>query len=51
MSLPFHRGQVNTTSNNMTYRGSGWGKDLGKVEEANRSLLEQENDRKWVLRA
>jgi hypothetical protein len=42
MTLPFHRGQTN-----MTYRGSNWGgKD--KVDEANRSLMEQENDRKWV---
>lgn len=42
MTLPFHRGQTN-----MTYRGSAWGgKD--KVDEANRSLMEQENDRKWV---
>lgn len=42
MSLPFHRGQTN-----MTYRGTSWGgKD--KVDEANRSLMEQENDRKWV---
>ena len=45
MSLPFHRGQISST--NMTYRGSSWGgKD--KVDEANRSLMEQENDRKWV---
>jgi len=42
MTLPFHRGQTN-----MTYRGSNWGgKD--KVDEANRSLMEQEIDRKWV---
>ena len=45
MSLPFHRGQVSST--NMTYRGNTGNKDI-KVEEANRSLLEQENDRKWV---
>ena len=48
MSLPFHRGQVSsTTAANMTYRGNLGNKDI-KVEEANRSLLEQENDRKWV---
>jgi hypothetical protein len=47
MTLPFHRGQI-TTSNNMTYRGTAWGGKDTKVDEANRSLMEQENDRKWV---
>ena len=46
MALPFHRGQVSNQSN-MTYRGNSGGKD-GKVDEANRSLLEMENDKKWV---
>jgi hypothetical protein len=53
--LPTHRGQVS----NMTHRGagtgsfgssSGGGRDQ-KIEDVNRSLLEQENDRKWVRSA
>jgi hypothetical protein len=47
MSLPLHRGQINPGAS-MTYRGSTWG-GRDKVDEANRSLMEQENDRKWVL--
>lgn len=31
----------------MTYRGTNYGGKDNKVEEANRSLMEQENDRKW----
>ena len=46
MSLPYHRGQVTTNMNNRT--GTGWGTRDQRVEEANRTLMEQENDRKWV---
>ena len=47
MSLPHHRGQINNAS--MTYRGpTAWATKDQKVDEANRNLLEQENDRKWV---
>ena len=46
MSLPYHRGQVTTNMNNRT--GAGWGTRDQRVEEANRTLMEQENDRKWV---
>ena len=46
MSLPYHRGQVTTNMNNRA--GMGWGTRDQRVEEANRTLMEQENDRKWV---
>ena len=52
MSLPYHRGQVNNKSN-MSYRGNGngngnqWGTKNQIADEANRNLLEEENDRRW----
>jgi hypothetical protein len=45
MTLPFHRGQINTS---MTYRGTNFGNKDAKIDEANRSLLEQENERRLV---
>ena len=52
MSLPYHRGQVNN-KNNMSYRGGNgsssnqWGTKNQIADEANRNLLEEENDRRW----
>jgi len=51
MSLPYHRGQVNN-KNNMSYRGGSgssnqWGTKNQIADEANRNLLEEENDRRW----
>ena len=48
MSLPYHRGQVNNKNNSMSYRGSNqWGTKNQIADEANRNLLEEENDRRW----
>jgi hypothetical protein len=45
MSLPYHRGHLN----NMNQRGNySWGTRDQRVEEANRNLMEQDNDRRWV---
>ena len=47
MSLPYHRGHTNPTE--MTQRGGGnWGTREQRVEEGNRTIMEEENDRKWV---
>ena len=47
MSFPYHRGHPNTGE--MTQRGTGnWGTREQRVEEGNRTLMEEENDRKWV---
>ena len=47
MSLPYHRGQINN-KNNMSYRGNNqWGTKNQIADEANRNLLEEENDRRW----
>lgn len=49
MSLPYHRGQINNkNNNNMSYRGNNqWGTKNQIADEANRNLLEEENDRRW----
>lgn len=48
MSLPYHRGQVNN-KNNMSHRGGSnqWGTKNQIADEANRNLLEEENDKRW----
>lgn len=46
MSLPYHRGQV-SNNNNMSQRGN-WGTRDQRADEASRTLMELENDRKWV---
>ena len=47
MSFPYHRGHPNSAE--MTQRGAGnWGTREQRVEEGNRTLMEEENDRKWV---
>ena len=48
MALPYHRGHLNQSE--MTQRGAGYGfgsRDQ-RSEEASRTLMEQENDRRWV---
>ena len=47
MSFPYHRGHPNSAE--MTQRGANnWGTREQRVEEGNRTLMEEENDRKWV---
>ena len=50
MSLPYHRGHINNNVGSMTHRGGGYqfGTRDQRVEEANRTLMEQENDYKMV---
>ena len=48
MSLPYHRGHT-SDMNQRGGQGQGqWGTREQRVEEGNRTLMEQENDRKWV---
>ena len=47
MTLPYHRGHLSADMNNRS-GGYGWGTRDQRVEEANRTLMEQENERKWV---
>mmetsp|Transcript_15725 Transcript_15725/g.15087 ORF Transcript_15725/g.15087 Transcript_15725/m.15087 type:complete len:132 (+) Transcript_15725:173-568(+) len=49
MSLPYHRGHLNAGSemNQRSNNGSNFGSRDQRVEEANRTIMEQENDRKW----
>lgn len=47
MSLPYHRGHLNSAE--MNQRGNGnWGTREQRVEEGNRTLMEEENDRQLV---
>lgn len=46
MSLPYHRGHL--TSQEMNRSGNNWGTREQRVEEANRTIMEEENDKKWV---
>lgn len=48
MSLPYHRGHLNSIDmNNRGGTGYGWGTRDQRAEEANRTLMEQENDKRW----
>ena len=47
MSLPYHRGHPNSAEMNQR-GGNHWGTREQRVEEGNRTIMEQENDRKWV---
>lgn len=48
MSFPYHRGHTNTGNNNTMSRNRQWGTKEQRVEETNRTLLEQENDARLV---
>ena len=56
MSLPYHRGHTSTSSssssssssNNNMSRNRQWGTKEQRVEETNRTLMEQENDARLV---
>lgn len=48
MSLPYHRGHTASDMNQRGGQGSQWGTREQRVEEGNRTIMEQENDRKWV---
>ena len=55
MAQPYHRGSSihNNNHNNMTRNNTGggdynWGTREQRVEEANMTLLEMENNQRWV---
>ena len=53
MAQPYHRGSHNNGSNNNMTRGNAgmgynWGTRDQRVEEANMTLLEMENNQRWV---
>ena len=51
MSSAYHRNPQNSIpNNNMTYRGN-FGSREQRIEEGNRNLMEEENDRKWVCQS
>ena len=44
MSLPHYRGTTSHSNNTDMHRAG----DKGRVDEVNQSLLEQQNDQRWV---
>ena len=48
MNQPYHRGNLGMAYNRGNAQSGAWGTREERVEEGNRTLVEQENDKKWA---